>query len=273
MIKNFLTFDLENWYDSEFVKYHGNEDLVEEPTVKLLDLLKIRKTKATFFVLGKCAEMHPEIVKKIYDEGHEIASHGYNHKKVNLMSQKEFEKEIKMSKRIIKKIVKKNPKGFRAPMWSIDNRNSWAIDVLEKNNFEYDSSLFPINMRYYGISKIPANPYKPSSHDLRKEDTSRRIIEVPVVPYKIMGMKLPFSGGVYFRIMNLHLTNFFLKNINMKGTRGVFYFHPWEFADKIPKVKTGAVGNIVTYFNIKNNLKKLNILLENNKFTSICGEL
>ena len=168
-----------------------------------------------------------------------------------------------------RKIIKQNPKGFRAPSWSINNKNKWALEVLEKQGLAYDSSLFSPNIGFYGINNPQTKPYHPSKTDLTKEDNSTKIIEVPVIPFKLFNLKVPFSGGVYFRLLNINLINLFTKSLNKKGIRVLFYFHPWEFSEKIPKVKTNVIGKIVTYYNTKNNLKKLDNLLKNNKFSSI----
>ncbi len=266
-MKNIITFDLESWYESINIK--DKTDLVLEPTKFLLSLLKKTNVKATFFVLGKIVKKYPDLIKDIYHEGHEIASHSYTHRKIDFMKKEEFKKEVIMSKKIIKKVIKENPKGFRAPMWSIKNKNNWALRILEKNGFLYDSSLFPINTKFYGVSNIPNFPYHPSFHNLRRIDNSNKILEVPIIPFNFYGVKVPFSGGVYFRILSIKLINLFTKKLNKKNKRVVFYFHPWEFIEKTPKIKISLMGKIITSYKLKDNLKKLKILLRNNKFTSM----
>lgn len=142
--KIILTFDLEFWYNSEFLKRcvppdaGSRPDYVLESALPLLDLLKKKEAKATFFVLGKLAEKHPELIKRIYDEGHEIASHGYSHKSLRDLKEDDFEKEIMLTNEILKKITDEYPSLFRMPAFSLKN-DRWALNVLKKHNLEYIS--------------------------------------------------------------------------------------------------------------------------------------
>ena len=100
MQKAILTFDLEFWYNSRFLRKYlpkdksSLEDYIKESTGPILNLLSQYNQKATFFVLGQVAEKHPATIKRIFALGHEIASHGYSHKVLNEMTPQEFEKEI-----------------------------------------------------------------------------------------------------------------------------------------------------------------------------------
>src|SRR3989344_4855384 len=183
-IKNFLTFDLEYWYDSEFVFEKGGQDFILEGLEKVTKILNEYDTKATFFVTGEVLEKYPEQIKKLSEEGHEISSHSYEHKMLTKMSREEIIKNILKSKKLIKKIIGKNPYGFRAPSWSVSKKKFWVYDFLKKNGFEYSSSLFPINMGLYGDGSFPIGLFNP----LKKE----KFYEVPIRPFSIFGLKIPF---------------------------------------------------------------------------------
>src|SRR3989344_3643473 len=150
-VKNFISFDLEFWYDSEFIKdkkkFAKQNDFVLEGIEKIIGILNSHNTKATFFVTGKIIE--------IFEQGHEIASHSYNHMMLKKLGRRNFEKGLKLSKKLIKKITWKNPKGFRAPSWSISEKEFWAYKILHRLGFKYSSSLFPVNMKLYGNSNFP----------------------------------------------------------------------------------------------------------------------
>ncbi len=137
-----LSFDLEFWYNSEFLKKYvplcveNQPDYVLESTLPLLDLLKENGIRATFFVLGKLAEKYPTLIQKIFDEGHEIASHGYSHKSLKDLNEKDFEKEVVLTSEVLKKIVGQYPIWFRAPAFSLKKDNKWASDILKKHNLK-----------------------------------------------------------------------------------------------------------------------------------------
>ena len=83
-MRTVLTFDIEDNFERDELKnphdWESYEYQVVENTIKILNLLREHKARATFFVLGKAAERRPELVKAIFSEGHEIASHGYSHR-------------------------------------------------------------------------------------------------------------------------------------------------------------------------------------------------
>jgi len=140
--KIILTFDLEFWYNSEFLKngvpsdVENRPDYVLQSALPLLNLLKNKKAKATFFILGKLAEKYSGLIKKISDDGHEIASHGYSHKSLQDLKKEEFEKEIALTSEILKKITGEYPSLFRAPAFSLKKNNQWALNVLKKYNLK-----------------------------------------------------------------------------------------------------------------------------------------
>ena len=159
---NALTIDLEFWHSPELLRGFLTEerdgpidDLIFEMTKPILDVLDEYNVKATFFVLGLVAEKYPELIEEIYDKGHEVASHAYSHKTLFELGKDEFEREMDKSVQLLRHITKENPIGFRAPSFSVDNSTKWVFDVLKKHGFRYDSSIFPIKTRLYGLSDAP----------------------------------------------------------------------------------------------------------------------
>ena len=172
-IRNALTIDLEYWYSPELVRGFvvGNkDDLIMEMTKPMLGILDEFGVSATFFVLGEVAKKHPELVEEVYERGHEIGSHAYSHKTLYELGKDKFENEINLSVQLLQHIIKEKPIGFRAPSFSVNNSTRWAFDVLEKHGFKYDSSIFPIKTKLYGVPNAPLHIYKPSADDVAKED-------------------------------------------------------------------------------------------------------
>ena len=267
---NALTIDLEYWYNPEFVKdyYHlGNMnegDQIVEALTPLLNLLDGYDTKATFFVLGVVAEEHPELIKMIYEKGHEIGSHAYSHKTLYELGKVGFEEEIKISVELLMEITNERPIGFRAPSFSIDNSTRWAFEILEEYGFKYDSSIFPIKTKLYGVYDAPLHVYKPEKEDITKEVLEGGITEFPLTVVKI-GRNIPISGGFYLRAMPFRLLKFLLVKVN-KRRPAVIYIHPWETYAKTPRLKLPMCSRFITYYGIGSALKKLEGLLANFKF-------
>jgi len=263
-MENLISFDLEHWYDSEFIKIKekNKKDFILKSLKIIVSLLDKHKTKASFFVTGEVLEKYPEEIKKLYEEEHEIASHSYKHVMLNKSNEKDIEKDLSICRKLIKKIIGEYPKGFRAPSWSISEENYFKIyKILEKLGFKYSSSLFPVNMGLYGSSKFSVKPFKPLK--------GKKFIEFPIRPFEIKNIRVPFSGGVYFRVLPRQIIKSFIKKINKENNGIVLYLHPWEFCPEIPKVKTNVVGKVTTYWGLKKNKDKLNYILSNFKFHPI----
>lgn len=239
--KAILTFDLEFWYNSNFLKKYLPkdkgllEDFIKEPTESILDLLTRFNQRASFFVLGEVAKKYPDLIKKVFNLKHEIASHGYSHKTLNELNESELEKEIKLSKEIIKKITAKNPIGFRAPNFSLNLQTKWAIKII-KDNFHYDSSI----------------------HPLKRNFINREITEIP-----------PSLGGIYFRILPLWLY-YFLLGVFSKNKIPVLYFHPLDLFSFLPQIKSAPWWRKkIKYWGIKKSWKKFGKLMKKYNFISI----
>jgi len=258
-IVNYLSFDLEYWYDSEFVFEKSDNDLVLEGLRKVVKILDKNNVKATFFITGDVIKKYPKEIKELSNMGHEISSHGYTHKMINKMSKREVIKNLKKSREIIKRVTGKDPPGFRAPSASITKNEFWIYNELEKNGFRYSSSLFPVNMGLYGSSEYPTDKFIP---------TDSKIIEVPNKPFEILGERFPFSGGIYFRILPRQIIKFIMNKMNERGEKVNLYLHPWEFCTNIPKVKTNIFGKVTTYWGLKWNESKLDYILKNFKFST-----
>lgn len=252
-----MTFDLEFWYNSEFLKEYipedtGNlDDKVIESTAPLLKVLKKHNAKATFFILGKVAEKYPELIRQIAGDGHEIASHGYSHKILGDLKPNEFEEEIQKSVGLIEKITGIKPTGFRAPNFSLNDKTKWALKILERNGFKYDSSIFPLKTPLYGNSKAPLTIYQ----------ISKNVTEFPPAVYQKGMLRIPIAGGLYFRLIPINLYKLLLRSVQGKRIV-VTYFHPHELYNFVPNLKIPLWKKRLKYWGVNSSISKFEKLIK-----------
>lgn len=237
-LRNALTVDVEEYFQvAAFERtiprqdWDTRESRVEFNTGRVLDLFGTRGVRATFFVLGWIAERHPALVKRIVGEGHELASHGYDHTRVHQFTPAQFRADVTQTKRILEDIGGVAVRGYRAPSYSIDARNLWALDVLLETGHEYSSSIYPIAHDLYGMPDAPRFPFRvrPGA-----------IVEVPVTTVRWGERNYPCGGGGYFRLLPYVAFRRMLRRVNATDRQpGLFYFHPWEVDPAQPRV-TGA---------------------------------
>jgi len=268
---NALSIDLEEWYHSELVEGRRSSlSQAEEATRPILDLLDRYQTKASFFIVGELAEQNPELIRTIFQGGHEIGCHTFSHKLVWNLDENLFREEMRQFHSVLEKIVGKiEIMGFRAPCFSIDNRNRWALKVLSDFGYRYDASIFPLKINpLYGVRGAPTRPYRISFEDVRKEDPQGPLMEFPLCPLVIAGLKIPISGGFYLRTLPRSFLYWGLKRIN-RSQPFLVYFHPWEGYDKTPRFKLPLYNRVICYYGISTALKKLEFLLRHFKFTRV----
>ena len=264
---NAFSIDLEDWFCvHNFSKVIKKEDWkkyelrVENNTRCILDLLTKHNTEATFFVLGWIAERVPELIREIEERGHEIASHGYSHTLLTEMTPAAFEQDLRKAIEVTKKCINSEIVGFRAPSFSITKKTMWAIDILKKYGFRYDSSIFPISLHPdYGVRN--------SSLSIHYINSS--MVEFPLSCVEIMGLRIPCSGGGYFRVFPYSMTKRLLKSCNEQNRPAIFYLHSWEIDPDQPKVKLNWLRKFRHYYNLDKTAAKLDRLLSDFEFTSV----
>jgi polysaccharide deacetylase family protein (PEP-CTERM system associated) len=248
-----LTFDIEDWYHPELVRPHVAPDdrrsVVREGTVLILDLLRRHRARSTFFVLGDVAARHPDLVRRIVDEGHELASHGYSHTPLWKLDREGFRAELRAFRQAVKDALGDDPVvGFRAPTFSLDRSTAWGLEVLREEGFTYDSSIFPLRTGLYGVAGAPLGVYRPAATDLGRHDPSGPLVEFPVAVHEILGFRLPIAGGFYLRA----LPRFVLEGVldaTLRRRPASLFLHPWECVP-VPRVPLPALHAFVTYHNL-----------------------
>jgi len=265
---NILTIDLEEWYHPEYVRdkaASNREDNSSQDLLKTFELLDKHNTQATFFVVGEIAKKHPDLIKQIGEKGHEVAFHSYNHEPLSSKTTEALQLEINE----FQTVTGKSCAGFRAPSFSLNNETKWALDVLEKNQFEYDSSIFPANTPLYGIGNAPTRPYKPSHNDICVEDNETKLWEFPLHVSSHVLFRLPMAGGFYLRFFPRSLIVRSIKKANKEEHPAVMFVHTWELNPETPKLKLGLYRSFVTYHNLRKTETRLDQMLSKFEFTSV----
>jgi polysaccharide deacetylase family protein (PEP-CTERM system associated) len=220
--------------------------------------------------VGEVAEQNPGLIQSIFQRGHEIGCHTFSHKLVWNLDESLFREELERFGSVMEKILGKiTMKGFRAPCFSIDNRNTWALKVLLDFGYRYDASIFPLRINpLYGVSGAPTRPYRISFEDVRKEDPQSPLMEFPLCPLMIGRLKIPISGGFYLRALPLPFLYWGLRRIN-RTQPFLVYFHPWEGYEETPRFKLPLYNRVISYYGISSALKKFEFLLKHFKFARV----
>jgi len=267
---NLLGIDFEDWFHPELIqKVLTNEE--RKPKViqgidKIIDWLNRHDTYATFFVVGELLEYQPEILDKIIENGHEIGFHTMYHTRLDTTGFKEkFQDEIKK----FDKMTSGKSKGFRAPTFSLNHSSSWLIDILEKNNYQYDSSIVPVKTRLYGVPSADVRPYKISSSKIDQNDPTARILEFPLMITRFLGKKMPAGGGFYLRFLPLRFVENTVKQYEAESKPATFYIHSWELTPEyMPKISLPRSDHFITYHNLGKTMTRMDSLIKKFKFTS-----
>jgi len=228
-------------------------------------MLEERGASGTFFIVGWLAEREPEMVRSIAAAGHEIASHGYEHELVGRLGPTGFRNSIRRSKAALEDVSGVVCLGYRAPSFSIVPGLEWAFDVLLEEGYAYDASLFPVTQHpTYGYPHAPADP-----HRIARPVAGDPLIEVPATTVEILGLRVPASGGAYFRILPYGLVRMGLQQAAARGRPGVFYIHPWELDDWTPDVDAPRLQKIRTFAGRARCWKRLQRLLSEFEFQRV----
>lgn len=222
-MRHAISVDVEDWQQSVLDHDLPVSDRFVAPTWRIADLLASRDVRATFFVLGNAALKAPDLVGELAAAGHEIQIHGFDHRSVHEMTPAQFRDDVRRTKAILEDITGREVFGYRAPRFSIDDRNLWALDVLVECGIQYDSSVFPMRVRGYGVAGWFRTPHRV------RTALGAELIEVPVACVDWLGRRVPLGGGGYFRLLPLSLIRRRLMVLQATGAPAVLYCHPHEF--------------------------------------------
>ena len=262
---NILTFDIEDWYNCDFITTDFNWDKYEvriyEGLERILQELASRNLKATFFCLGWVAEKHPDVIRMIHAKGHHVGCHSYQHELSFRFDRDSFKKDTEKSKKLIEDIIGESINAFRAPGFSISEKNIWALEVLSELGFKYDCSLFPAAHDYGGFAS-----YGKAEPTILQLANGNQLKEFPINIKRFFYWSVVFSGGGFFRFYPYSLIHFWASQSNYMMT----YFHTRDFDPDQPMIDSLPImRKFKSYVGLKTSFAKFQRLLNDYEFVSL----
>ncbi len=260
-VLNGMSVDVEEWFQVgafEGTIDKGDWDTLESRvagnTARVLDLFAETNTKATFFTLGWVAARQALLMRRIVDEGHEIASHGWDHQRVFTMDAAAFRADLRRARIALEDATGARVSGYRAPSFSIDQRTPWAHPVLAEEGYRYSSSVAPVRHDHYGWRESPRYAWRPLG--------DAGLVEVPVTVGEAAGRRFATGGG-FFRLLPAAVTDYAVRQVNAEAQPGMFYFHPWEVDPDQPRVHAAPLRSKLRHYSRQGAMAgKLRGLLE-----------
>lgn len=262
---NILTFDIEDWYNCDFIttdfEWDKHEVRIYESVDKILDELAIRNLRGTFFCLGWLAEKHPAVISKIHAHGHHIGCHSYQHELSFRFDRDGFKEDTLKAKKLIEEVIGEPINAFRAPGFSITEQNVWALEVLTELGFEYDCSLFPARHDYGGFSS-----YGKAEPTILNLPNGKQLKEFPMNVHHVLGKNIVFSGGGFFRFFPYPL----IKYWSSRSFYLMTYFHPRDFDPDQPVIQALPLARkFKSYVGLSTSFLKFQKLLNDFEFLSV----
>jgi polysaccharide deacetylase family protein (PEP-CTERM system associated) len=264
-----LSFDVEDHHRIEAAagldvdpQLRGNyRERMAQATGWILELLAERGIHATFFIVGQIAETNARLVRAVHDAGHEVASHGWDHRRIHLLGPQAFREDLRISKNALEQACGAAVVGYRAPTFSLVSQTAWAIDILAELGLAYDSSIYPVHHDRYGIPSAPRIPFL-------AQGAVHEILEIPPATLRVGGVNVPVGGGGYFRLLPFPLLRLALSLSRRDPGCGatMLYFHPWEFDPDQPRLPMRGLNRFRTYVGIKSSRHRLARLLSGYTF-------
>jgi polysaccharide deacetylase family protein (PEP-CTERM system associated) len=267
-IVNALTIDVEDYFQVSAFAPHIDRarwgDLacrVERNIERILGLLADAEVQATFFTLGWIAERYPALVRTIARAGHEIASHGFAHRRATEQTPDEFLADIRLAKTLLEDIAGTGVNGYRAPSFSVGPGNHWAFECIARAGYRYSSSIYPIRHDHYGVPDAPRF----------RHESIPGLVELPIATLRVANMNWPAGGGGYFRLLPYAVSKWSLRRINTADLHpAVCYFHPWELDTDQPRIPgVGIKTRFRHYVNLHRTAPRLARLLADFRWGSI----
>ncbi|WP_404333364.1 XrtA system polysaccharide deacetylase [Sphingomonas sp. MMS12-HWE2-04] len=243
---NALSVDVEDWFQVGAFEntiarsdWDGLDCRVEGNTDRVIDLFARGGVKATFFTLGWVAHRYPALIRRIAEAGHEVASHGWDHKRVFTLSPEDFRDDLAAARVALEDASGTAVTGYRAPSFSIDTRTPWAHAILAEEGYAYSSSVAPIRHDHYGWHDAPRGAFRPVAGE--------SLIELPITIARVLGREVTAGGG-FFRMLPSRVTTDAVKRANGGDAAAIFYFHPWEIDPAQPRVRNAPLKSRIRHY-------------------------
>jgi polysaccharide deacetylase family protein (PEP-CTERM system associated) len=259
--QNMMTVDVEDYFQVEaFFRVIERKDWgsyacrVEQNTDQILSMFQAAGAKGTFFTLGWVAKRYPSLIRRIVENGHEVASHGLEHHRADSQTRGEFLSDLKESKSLLEDVSGTAINGYRAASFSITRKNLWALDAIAEAGYKYSSSIYPIRHDRYGIPDAPRFAFKPFARS--------DFLEIPITSFKFGKTNLPCGGGGFFRLLPYWWSSFHLRKVRSANAGPcMFYFHPWEIDPDQPRIRNAPIISRFRHYtnlgSMQNRLRRL----------------
>jgi polysaccharide deacetylase family protein (PEP-CTERM system associated) len=260
--RNAMTVDVEEYFQVSALETHISRTdweripgRIESSMERIFALFESRGVKATFFTLGWIAQRYPQLVRAMVDGGHEVASHGWEHRRACEQTPAQFRADITRTKELLEEVSGMAVQGYRAASFSIGDKNTWAWDELAAAGYRYSSSVVPIHHDHYGMPDAPRFAFSVAGNSL---------LEIPVSTLPLAGRNINCGGGGWFRLYPYAFSRWALQRINEReGRPGLFYFHPWEIDPQQPRQEgLSRKTRFRHYLNLERTQKRLEQLLD-----------
>ena len=262
-----LTFDIEDWFhilDNDSTKTQNEWKNFDSRIHKNMDtiykIIETSNVRASFFVVGWMAKKYPDVIREIKERGYEIGSHSQLHQLVYEQTRNDFFTDVEKSIKSIEDCTGTKIKMFRAPGFSITEKNKWAFEVLYELGIEIDSSVFPTSRAHGGMPT-----YGFAEPSILKYN-GVQLKEFPINTHKFMGKDIIYTGGGYFRLIPYSL----LKKWTEKDTYVMSYLHPRDLDPDQPIIKDlSYLRRFKSYVGLKTSEKKLQNWITDFEFIDI----
>ena len=261
-MRHAFTVDVEDWYQGIPISTQisaQSEPRLEKSCHLLLDIMAEYDVRGTFFILGPVAQHYPDLIRRIADEGHELGCHGWSHDLVYEMTPRRFREETQRASAVISNVTARPVTAYRAAYFSITARSLWALDILAELGFQCDSSIFPVHNWRYGIPDFDLAPRTVKT-------ASGSICEIPMSVRQVGKMRLPVTGGAYFRLFPYFVSRANMRAVGKQRRAVVFYLHPWELDPDHPRIAFYWKARLTHYANLKATEPRLRRLLADFSF-------
>ncbi|MGH3064812.1 MAG: XrtA system polysaccharide deacetylase [Gaiellaceae bacterium] len=265
-----MSIDVEDWFHVENLRRAVPRETwptlqlrVERSLDRMLQAMDDLGVRSTCFVLGSVAERAPQLVRRIAEAGHEIASHGYDHELIHESNETAFRADVVRSKDLLEDISGHEVRGYRAPSFSI---TEWALPILRDAGYAYDSSHFPTTIGHsrYGKPDGLRGTAPIATHE--------GLTEVSLSCLHVGARALPWAGGGYFRLIPYPAFRLGVRKIMQSGKPYVFYIHPWELDAGQPRVSgLRRSERFRHYLNIERTEARWTALLRDFRWTTIAN--
>lgn len=265
---NILTFDIEDWWVYDHYSIGSKSDYLPRLNRyldQILSILEAKEIKATFFCLGEVAAKYPEVIKTIENKGHQIGCHSFSHRFLGEAKPEEVDYDTRKALDTIENIIGKKVTAYRAPAFSIMEKNKWVFEALAQNGITQDCSIFPANRSFGGFpgfEKQEPTIVKYQGIELK---------EFPITTTKLLGKDIAYSGGGYFRLFPYWKIKSIIQNSNYVMS----YFHIKDF-DKEQTRKYGSFHGesgisryFKDYYGLNRNFSKFSKLVSDFELISV----